>query len=84
METYDSPYTGRFSAAYLVHTAREIFAWTEHHEYTANAEWPVDVYQNTGDPYEDAFILAVPTPSGFVAFFAGSGEEADKIRESVF
>jgi lipoprotein-anchoring transpeptidase ErfK/SrfK len=81
---FTSPYAARFVAAYEVTTAREIFAWAETHPITANADWPVDVYQNTGDPREDAFILAVPIPEGLVGFFAPSPEAAERIRASVF
>lgn len=84
MTPFYSPYADRFVAAYEVTTAREIFAWTETNPITANAEWPCDVYQNTGDPREDQFILAVPTPGGLVAFFAESAEDAERIRASVF
>jgi hypothetical protein len=84
MTPYASPYATRFRTAYQVTTAREIFAWTETHPITVGAEWPVDAYQNTGDPREDAFILAVPTPEGLVGFFAQSAEDAERIRASVF
>lgn len=83
MTPYDSPYAARFVTAYQVETAHEIFAWTETNPITAG-EWPADVYQNTGDPREDHFILAVPTPEGLVGFFAGSAEDAGRIRASVF
>lgn len=84
MTPFSSDYVSHFSAAYQVSTAREIFAWTETNPITANAEWPVDCYQQTGDPREDHFILAVPTPEGLVAFFAPSAEDAERIRASVF
>jgi lipoprotein-anchoring transpeptidase ErfK/SrfK len=84
MTPYASPYAARFVAAYEVTTAREIFAWTETHPITANAEWPTDAYQHTGDPREDTFILAVPTPEGLVGFFAPNPEAAGRIRASVF
>lgn len=84
MDPYTSPYADRFVAAYTVRAAREIFAWTEHHPVTPDAEWPGDAYQNTGDPSEDRFILAVPTPDGLVGFFAESAAEAERIASSVF
>ena len=77
------PYAARFPRVVEVATARELFAWTETHPILTGAEWPVDVYQNTGDPNEGAFILAVPTPGGLVGFFAADGADADRIRASV-
>ena len=83
MTPFASPYAARFVAAYQVSTAREIFAYAETHPITPDAEWPVDVYANTGDPAEDRFILAVPSPEGLVAFFATTPEDAERIRASV-
>jgi hypothetical protein len=84
MTPFTSAYAARFVAAYQVTTAREIFAWAETHPITAGAEWPVDAYQNTCDPNEHQFILAVPTGAGLVGFFAHSAEDAERIRASIF
>ena len=78
------PYAARFPRVVEVSTAHELFAWTETHPIIEWSEWPVDGYQNTGDPNEAAFILAVPTPAGLVGFFAPTEADADKIRASVF
>ena len=78
------PYAARFPRVVEVSTAHELFAWTETHPIIEWSEWPVDVYQNTGDPNEAAFILAVPTPAGMVGFFAPTEADADKIRAGVF
>ena len=77
------PYAIRFPRVVEVSTAHELFAWTETHPILAGAEWPMDGYQNTGDPNESAFILAVPTPAGLVGFFATEGADAGTIRAGV-
>ena len=73
----------RFVETVEVSTAHEVFSWTETHPILVGAEWSVDVCQDTGDPNEGAFILAVPTPAGLVGFFATEGADADTIRAGV-
>lgn len=83
-EQFTSPYASQFAATYHVNTAHDLFSWTETNTITPDAEWPGDVYQNTGDPAEDTFIVAVPTPDGLVGFFAATAEDAERIRQSIF
>jgi len=73
----------RFIETIEVSTAHELFAWTETHPTIEGAVWPRSWRVGPGDPGEDRFILAVPTPAGMVGFFAAEGADAAIIRASV-